>query len=440
VTAVVNRSARRAAWVAVLAAAAFVVALVALGFRNVGELVVVVGLLAIAAAAGWLALTRHATTRLIAIAVAAAAVVGSVVVLIVGDAIDELIITAVAAIVFSVASRHALKLGRQRNETVAPRPRRDGAVLLMNPKSGGGKAEKFNLAEEAKRRGIRAIVLAPGDDLAALAREAVKTAEVIGMAGGDGSQALVAQIAAEHDIPFVCVPAGTRNHLALDLGLDRDDVVGALEGFTDGIERRIDMAYVNDRPFVNNVSLGVYAEIVQRPEYRDAKLETFEKMLPELLGPRANPLDLRYVDPDEGPKETAHLLLVSNNRYVLDHLGGLGSRPRLDDGLLGILTVQISTVADATSLIALHAAGHPSRYHGWREWAAPDFEVQSNGPVETGIDGEAVQLEPPLRFRTDPAALRVRLPVSAPGASPAALRPGLSTELRELWGIASGRA
>jgi diacylglycerol kinase family enzyme len=313
-------------------------------------------------------------------------------------------------------------------------------VLVVNPTSGDGE-EQADLAERARQRGIEVLVLREEQSLTALVDEAVASgADVIGIAGGDGSLAVVAAAALEHDLPFVCIPAGTRNHFALDLGLDRDDVVGALEGFTDGIERRIDMAYVNDRPFVNNVSLGVYAEIVQRPEYRDAKLETFEKMLPELLGPRANPLDLRYVDPDEGPKETAHLLLVSNNRYVLDHLGGLGSRPRLDDGLLGILTVQISTVADATSLIALHAAGHPSRYHGWREWAAPDFEVQSNGPVETGIDGEAVQLEPPLRFRTDPAALRVRLPVSAPGASPAALRPGLSTELRELWGIASGRA
>ena len=46
------------------------------------------------------------------------------------------------------------------------------------------------------------------------------------MAGGDGSQAMVATVAAEFGLPMVVVPAGTRNHLALDLGLDRDDVVG----------------------------------------------------------------------------------------------------------------------------------------------------------------------------------------------------------------------
>src|SRR5581483_4738045 len=98
---------------------------------------------------------------------------------------------------------------------------------------------------EARRRGIEAVVLEPGDDLRALAVEAAKRAEVIGMAGGDGSQALVAAEAAKHDAAYVCVPAGTRNHFALDLGVDRDDVVGALDAFTSGLEREIDLARVN---------------------------------------------------------------------------------------------------------------------------------------------------------------------------------------------------
>ena len=146
----------------------------------------------------------------------------------------------------------------------------------MNPTSGGGKVERFNLAEEARLRGIEPIELHPGDDLRTLARDAAAAARVIGMAGGDGSQALVAAVAMAHSVPYVCVPAGTRNHLALDLGLDRDDVVGALDGFTDGVERQIDVGLVNGRPFVNNVSLGAYAEIVRSDAYRGAKLATME--------------------------------------------------------------------------------------------------------------------------------------------------------------------
>jgi diacylglycerol kinase family enzyme len=136
----------------------------------------------------------------------------------------------------------------------------------MNPKSGGGKVERFNLVEEARRRGIEPVVLAPGDDLLELAERAVAGgADVVGMAGGDGSQALVAGVAAAHGVGFVCVPAGTRNHLAMDLGLDRDDVVGALDAYGAAVERRIDLGLVGDRVFVNNATMGLYAKIVQSP-------------------------------------------------------------------------------------------------------------------------------------------------------------------------------
>ena len=196
------------------------------------------------------------------------------------------------------------------------------------------------------------------------------------MAGGDGSQALVAQVAMEHDLPYVCVPGGTRNHLALDLGLDRDDVVGALDAFASAVERRIDLAFVNDRIFVNNVSLGIYAEIVQSDAYRDAKLETVQKMLPELLGPRATPFDLRFQGPDGGDQRSAQLLLVSNNRYVLDRLGGIGSRPRMDTGKLGIVAVQIDDAAAAAKLVSLRRS-QLHRFEGWLEWEATEFEVGS---------------------------------------------------------------
>jgi len=259
------------------------------------------------------------------------------------------------------------------------------------------------------------------------------------MAGGDGSQALVAQVAMEHDLAFVCVPAGTRNHFALDLGLDRDNVAGALDAFASEHERRVDAAFVNDRIFVNNVSLGVYAEIVQSPAYRDAKLGTMQEQLPELLGPRAKPFDLRFRGPDGNERRSAQLVLVSNNPYRLDQLAGFGSRERLDTGLLGIVTVDIGDEAQAAALMALEALGQASRFPSWHEWTAEEFEVDSGGEVAAGIDGEAAVLEPPLRFWIAPGALLVRLPVGA-GLSPAALAPSVSrTGIRRLWRIAAGR-
>ena len=300
------------------------------------------------------------------------------------------------------------------------RPQR--AVLIMNPRSGGGKAVKFALASECRRRGIEPVVLEPGDDLRELAEDAVRRGtDCLGMAGGDGSQALVASVAARAGLPFVCIPAGTRNHFALDLGLDRGDVVGALDAFADGVERQIDLAEVNGRTFVNNASLGLYAKVVQAPEYRDAKLRTAAAVLPGLLGPGADPLDLRYTGPDGTEHKTAHLILVSNNPYQLVPAdGGLGTRARLDRGVLGIVAVTIADAAEASRFLALQAAGQPRRFPGWVEWTAPQLEIRSAAAVEIGVDGEALIMPAPVRFAACPGVLRVRLPRRTLRLSPAA--------------------
>src|SRR5947207_12250318 len=170
-------------------------------------------------------------------------------------------------------------------------------VLFVNPRSGGGKAARAGLLERARDRGIDARILQPHQDLAALLADAVAGgADALGIAGGDGSMAAVATAARAHGLPFVCVPAGTRNHLALDLGVDRHDLVGALEAFTDGVERSIDVAEVNGLVFLNNVSLGIYGDAVHQPAYRDAKLRTLAKTAAEVLGPSAAIPELQLVD------------------------------------------------------------------------------------------------------------------------------------------------
>jgi len=285
------------------------------------------------------------------------------------------------------------------------------------------------------------VVLGPGDDLLELAERVLGDgAEVIGMAGGDGSQALVATIAMQHDVPHVCIPAGTRNHFALDLGLDRDDVVGALDAFTDAVERRIDLARVNERVFVNNASLGVYAQVVQSDAYRDAKLETWTQMLPDLLGPDAPPIDLEFNGPDTTEYTDAPLVLVSNNPYQLTHLAGAGTRARLDTGRLGIVAARIRSAGDVAELVTLETIGQPNRFRGLLEWSQPEFEIRSSSSVAVGLDGEALMLEPPLRFASLPGALRVLLPRNAPGTSPAAATVSLTrNDLTVLLRIAAGR-
>jgi diacylglycerol kinase family enzyme len=286
-------------------------------------------------------------------------------------------------------------------------------VLFYNPKSGGGKAERFSIDREARARGIEPVELTAGADLKELVRDAVdRGADALAMAGGDGSQAIVAAVASELDLPYACVPTGTRNHFALDLGVDRADVVGALDAFVDGGERRVDLAEVNGRVFVNNVSLGLYAEAVQRPGYRESKLRTLLDTVPEVLGPDGAGLDLEWRGPGGHEHRSGAAVLVSNNRYRFGRAVGSATRPRIDDGMLGI------TVASAPGGGAGRFAQRP-----WREWSAPEFEVRSDRPVPAGIDGEAATLDPPLRFRIRPQALRVRIAPQHPGASPSAAIP-----------------
>jgi len=420
---------RVTAVVALLAPLALLVVVVVALVRRPLDLVLAVACVGIGVGAAAYAITRTGIRRTLA-AVLAVLALAAAVVLVLAVAGGLLVLGLVVALILvgAAATRYALgrdikslKSSPTPGTAVGPAAR---PVLLMNPKSGDGKVGRFNLVEEARRRGIEPVVLAPGDDLLALAEQAVADgADVIGMAGGDGSQALVATVASRNDVGFVCVPAGTRNHLAMDLGLDRDDVVGALDAFGKAVERRIDLGLVGDRVFVNNATAGLYAKIVQSPAYRAHKVGTALELLPAMLGPDATPFDLRFTGPDGTPHASAHLIMVSNDRYQLGSGEGFGSRRTIDGGNLGIVAATFRSSAELARLLESGATGRNWRPPGWVEWAAASFQLESGQPVEIGIDGEAVVLDPPIRFRTLPGALRVRIPPHAPGYSPAATAP-----------------
>ncbi len=363
----------------------------------------------LALCSAWYGIRRRGKARTLALALVALLLAGAVVLVIVeGRALEDLLVLATAAAAV-VAAREAFKVHAE----WPPAQRPGKPVLFYNPLSGGGKSARFHLADQARRRGIEPIELRRGDDLEQLVRTAVREgADGLAMAGGDGSQAIVAMVAAELDLPYACIPAGTRNHFALDLGVDRDDVVGALDAFVNGGERRVDLAKVNGRLFVNNVSLGLYAEAVQRPRYRAAKLDTLLDAVPDSLGPDAEPSGLVWRSP--AGQESAAAILVSNNAYRLGPALGSGTRPRLDRAVLGV-TVLAPTPGSAN--------GKVNRKLGMQRWITPTFEIQSDAQVAAGIDGEATRLDPPLQFQIIPGALRVRIAPHHPGASPSALEP-----------------
>lgn len=438
-----SRGSRLYAVAALVAGGLAVVAVLLFTMESLWRVVIAVFGAAVAVTGGWFLVAHRGVQRAIAAAVGLTGLVLTVVGLL--GAGPDLLALIVAGVLLSTSiacarrATHRQPLSVTASDLGTPREPAKRPVLIMNPWSGGGKVQEFSLEQRCHERGIEPVTLSKGDDLVQLAEDAIaRGADVIGMAGGDGSQALVASVAMRHGIPHVVVPAGTRNHLALDIGLDRDDVVGALAAYSGGIPRTIDLATVNGRVFVNNASLGLYADIVASDAYRDAKLRTALDTLPDLLGPNADSLDLHFIDGDGAPRDTADVVLVSNNPYELSTLDGVGTRERMDSGRLGVMALTLNSAADARRFLALETAGRADRFPGWQQWAAPRFEVRSSAPVSLGVDGESLTMDPPLVFDIVPAAVTVLLPPGAPGRSPAA-RAMTSNTVGELWDLALGR-
>ncbi|MFJ8622740.1 diacylglycerol/lipid kinase family protein [Kitasatospora sp. NPDC093550] len=437
-----DRTARVLARCALLAAVgAVVVLLVALG--DGGLEVVAFGFLALVvwAAGVWWFLAHRGPVRVVGALLAVAAPAGVVVLF----AYHDLWPTALllffgwgAALALARWALRRARPARAGRATAAPRPQRP--VLIMNPKSGGGKVGRFGLVERAERLGARVVLLDPSahTDVAALAREAVaEGADLLGVAGGDGTQAQVAAVAAEHGLPFLVISAGTRNHFAMDLGLDRADPARCLDALTDGEELRVDLGEVAGRAFVNTVSFGVYADIVQRPEYREDKAGTMLSLLPDLLvGEGVRRVDATFggatpTSPSAPPLSDQQALLVSNNPYGSPDLAGGGRRPRLDSGELGVTGIRVEGAAQAAEL-----AVRGSQSTGLTVLTARRVEVTSEeAEIAVAVDGEALRLPTPVVCTLDPGALRVLVPRDRPGVVPVAPR----VDWRQLAALAFDR-
>ncbi|MEV1061974.1 diacylglycerol kinase family protein [Streptomyces sp. NPDC050263] len=406
----VQRWSARLALVAGLAAV--VVLLVFAGVQSIVLLGAGLAGLAISGASLWWALTLRGIGRLLSFTLAAVAPLAVLALFAWADllwvVLASLALWALAVSVGGAAlSRDVEPAGPPETRTAPPqRP-----FLIMNPRSGGGKVGKFHLKEKAEALDADVLLLdtAHQQDVVALADKAVEDgADLLGVAGGDGTQALVAGVAARHGIPFMVISAGTRNHFALDLGLDRDDPSTCLDALADGVELRVDLGFIGERAFVNNASIGTYAAVVQSPAYRDDKVRTVLQTLPDLLTHRRGPrLAVRTADMAiDGPQA----VLVSNNPYRMGDLAGLGRREVLDSGALGVLGVNVDNAAQAAELLAgRHAPGLTTL-------TAEEVVIDADEPeIEAGVDGEALTLPTPVRCTIHPRALRVRVPRHRPG-------------------------
>jgi diacylglycerol kinase family enzyme len=421
----------------VLAGAAIVILVVFAELKSLAMLAIALAAAVVSLAAAYFFLSRRGILRWLSLAVFVLAPIAVIVVFAFRGVLWVAIVSAAVWLLASMTARAALTSDRtdwRMPEHPAEPPARH-PYLIMNPKSGGGKVEKFDLQRKAEDLGAEVFLIGGPEpvDVAEVAREAVAGgADLLGVAGGDGTQALVAGVAAEHGLPFLVISAGTRNHFALDLGLDREDPSACLGALSDGVELRVDLGKINGQVFVNNASFGAYAEVVETPAYRDDKLNTTLNLLPDLLqGHRGATL---YAQADGTEIRSPQALLVANNPYGTGDVAGLSRRARLDRGILGVVGVKVRSARQAVDLL------RGSKATGLRVLTTKKIEINADtAQIPVGIDGEAVSLPTPVTCTISPSALRVWVPRDRPGV-PAPKPPVNWARLRHLAGVRRERA
>jgi len=302
---------------------------------------------------------------------------------------------------------------RQAGGAVHPPAHFKYPYLIINPKSGDGRAIKAGIDDLAREKGIVVMVTKRGDDIETLARKAVaQGADVLGISGGDGSIGAVVKVALQHELPVVVLPGGTRCHFARDLGLDPKRIVDSLAGF-EGVERLIDVGVINGRTFLNNVSFGMYADIVDHPEYRDNKLEVSRTVVRELVSGERKPYPLRFHH--QSQKFTSAVqVLVSVNEYQTFNLLELGHRIRLDGGVLQVTAITRLNGEMVRQLLASASTDAIRKQHKLKDfyqWTARAFTITGDGgSLVAGVDGERETYTTPVHVVIRPQALSVYVP------------------------------
>ena len=417
----------------VLAGGAIVILVAFAGLKSLTILAVGLAAAAVSLASAFFFLSRRGILRWLSLAVFALTPIAVIVFYAFRNVLWVAIVSAAVWLLASMTARVALasnpKDARMPEHPAEPPARHP--YVIMNPKSGGGKVERFDLKRKAEDLGAEVFLIGGPEpvDVAKVARDAVaRGADLLSVAGGDGTQALVAGVAAEHGLPFVVISAGTRNHFALDLGLDREDPSACLGALSDGVELRVDLGMINGQVFVNNASFGAYAEIVETPAYRGDKLKTTLNLLPDLLqGQRGARL---IAQSDDTEIRSPQALLVANNPYGSGDVAGLSRRARLDRGLLGVIGVKVRNARQAADLLRGKNAV------GLRALTTTRIEISADAAqIPVGIDGEAVSMSTPVTCTISPSALRVWVPRDRPGVPV----PKPAVNWARLWSLAALR-
>jgi YegS/Rv2252/BmrU family lipid kinase len=288
-------------------------------------------------------------------------------------------------------------------------------VLFFNPSSGvkTPAAELSALQQSASDAGLEVIQVTRDLDCASLIRDRLREARRrVGAAGGDGTINTVIQPLVHTEAILGVIPVGTYNHFAKDLGIPlawRD----ALEVVMSGETKPIDAARINDRFFVNNVSMGLYPELVARREEKGRDYPRWKARLYAAYATLQKYPHVAVTLDTEHHHEVirTHVLMISNNTYDLSRLGIEAPRRALEEGRLSIYWLPHVPRLALTSFVAHYLAGRVREAPGFRSFRTSRAKIQSSkSHLHLGIDGEVVTMNTPLTITIVPQSLSVKVP------------------------------
>jgi diacylglycerol kinase family enzyme len=286
-------------------------------------------------------------------------------------------------------------------------------TVVINSASGRATTtDEARLEELFRKAGLSADVIEVRNAGADLPARCARGGTVVA-AGGDGTVSAVAAILAGTPATIGVLPLGTLNHFARDVGIptDLDKAVGVIAARR---IRAIDVGIVNDRVFVNNVSIGVYPSIVEmREQLRRQGHRKWMAMVLAIVRILRHYRGVR-VTITVGERRVTHrtpFVLIANNEYSIQG-GGLGQRESLAGGRLWVYLAPQIRAWQLPRLVIGSLLGRPSALDDLEILSGPDvrIDIPGTGHVRLAIDGETTMMATPMRCRTSAASLNVLVP------------------------------
>jgi YegS/Rv2252/BmrU family lipid kinase len=285
-------------------------------------------------------------------------------------------------------------------------------TLFLNRNS-GTRADAEDLIAAARAEDVEVLELSPELDCGKEIRDRIaRGVKLFIAAGGDGTVHHVVQAVAQTDAVLAVIPAGTYNHFARDLNIPltwRE----ALDVALTGESRQIDAARINDRFFINNVSLGLYPELVARREEHGRDYPRWRARLYALYSTLRKFPHVTLSVETESQQDVirTHVFMVSNNSYDLERFGVEAPRERLTEGKLTVYWLSHRSRWQLARIVARYMAGRVREIPGFTMFRTRQMRVQaSRALLKVGIDGELFTLETPLSIVSVPQSVTVRVP------------------------------